>query len=89
MAQKSITNVFALLIADPWQDFGDGGGNDGYKRLTDFKKSHRHLKVLLAIGGWNEGSKNYSDLANHPDRRGRFVKQASEFVRKHNFDGEL
>lgn len=80
---------FFRLIADPWQDLEDGGGKGGYKQLTDYKNSHRHLKVLLAIGGWNEGSQNYSELAGHPDRRQRFVKQASEFVRLHNFDGEL
>jgi chitinase len=66
----------------------DGGGKAGYKRLTDYKKTHRHLKVLLAIGGWNEGSQNYSELAGHPERRQRFVQQSSEFIRRHNFDGE-
>lgn len=45
--------------------------------------------MLLAIGGWNEGSFNYSELAAHPDRRQRFVKQSSEFVRLHKFDGLL
>jgi chitinase len=67
----------------------DGGGKAGYKRLTDYKKSYRHLKVLLAIGGWNEGSFNYSELAGHPDKRQKFVKQSSEFIRQHNFDGKL
>jgi chitinase len=74
-------------MLDPWQDLEDGGGRGGYKRLTSFKNTHKHLKVLLAIGGWNEGSKNYSDLAADPVRRGRFVVQASEFIRKYNFDG--
>lgn len=86
--EKSMKHFFRL-IADPWQDLEEGGGKAGYKRLTDYKNSHRHLKVLLAIGGWNEGSQNYSELAGHPDRRQRFVKQASEFVRLHNFDGEF
>lgn len=79
---------FLLLIKDPWQDLEDGGGKAGYKRLTDYKKTNRHLKVLLAIGGWNEGSHNYSELAGHPDRRQRFVKQSAEFIKLHNFDGE-
>lgn len=81
--------LFSLSSAlDPWQDLEDGGGKAGYKRLTDYKKTHRHLKVLLAIGGWNEGSQNYSELAGHPERRQRFVQQSSEFIRRHNFDGE-
>lgn len=77
------------LFADPWQDLADGGGKAGYQRLTDYKKTHRHLKVLLAIGGWNEGSKNYSELAAHPDRRQRFVRQSLEFIKQHNFDGKF
>ncbi|KAG5676387.1 hypothetical protein PVAND_006227 [Polypedilum vanderplanki] len=77
-------NIFLL---DPWQDLEDDGGKGGYKRLTAFKRTNSHLKVLLAIGGWNEGSRNYSELAGDPRRRGRFVKQASEFVRKFDFDG--
>lgn len=77
-----------FVFADPWQDLEDSGGKAGYKKLTDFKKTHKHLKVLLAIGGWNEGSQNYSELAGHPDRRQRFVKQSSEFIRKYNFDGK-
>lgn len=83
----SHSHFLFFLIKDPWQDLEDNGGKGGYKRLTDYKKSHRHLKVLLAIGGWNEGSHNYSELAGHPERRQRFVKQSSEFVRQHKFDG--
>jgi chitinase len=84
-----LTKTFLLVSsADPWQDLEDGGGKAGYKRLTDYKKTHRHLKVLLAIGGWNEGSQNYSELAGHPERRQRFVKQSSEFIRRYNFDGK-
>lgn len=92
-------------FTDPWQDLEDNYGKGGFKKLTSYKNTHKHLKVLLAIGGydnfkkkiqknfikkfsrWNEGSKNYSDLAGDFHRRTRFVKQASEFVRNHNFDG--
>ena len=76
-----------VSITDPWQDLEDNGGKGGFKRLTSLKATHPHLKVLLAIGGWNEGSANYSQLAQHPVRRANFVKQSSEYIRKHNFDG--
>jgi len=39
------------------------------------------------LGGWNEGSTNYSRLADDPERRHRFVKQSISFIRKYNFDG--
>lgn len=55
--------------------------------MTGLKRSHPHLKVSLAIGGWNEGSKNYSTLVANPQQRGHFVKQVTGFVRKYNFDG--
>lgn len=43
--------------------------------------------MSLAIGGWNEGSANYSRMAADSERRKRFVKSALEFVLKYNFDG--
>jgi len=72
---------------DPWQDLKDDYGKGGYEHLTSLKKTHPHLKVTLAVGGWNEGSKNYSIMAADPNRRKRFVKSASDFVRKFEFDG--
>ncbi|KAJ6643690.1 putative chitinase 2 [Pseudolycoriella hygida] len=77
----------AIKSLDPWQDLKDDYGKGGYEHLTSLKKNHPHLKVTLAIGGWNEGSKNYSIMAADPSRRKRFVKSASNFVRKFNFDG--
>nr|AXX71249.1 chitinase [Bradysia odoriphaga] len=72
---------------DPWQDLKDDYGKGGYEHLTSLKKNHPHLKVTLAVGGWNEGSKNYSIMAADPSRRKRFVNSALDFVRKFNFDG--
>lgn len=77
----------AIKSLDPWQDLKDDYGKGGYERLTGLKAVHPHLKVSLAIGGWNEGSKNYSILSASPERRARFVKQVSEFIRKYKFDG--
>lgn len=65
----------------------DDYGKGGFERLTNLKKTNPHLKVSLAIGGWNEGSANYSIMAADPGRRSRFVRHATEFVRKYNFDG--
>lgn len=63
----------------------NGGG--GFNKLTSMKRSNPRLKVLLAIGGWNEGSENYSKLAASPSRRQKFVKQSCQFIRQHGFDG--
>lgn len=45
------------------------------------KNRYPHLKVTLAIGGWNEGSTNYSQMAADPMRRSEFVGNALEFIR--------
>jgi chitinase len=72
---------------DPYQDLKEDYGKDGYQKLTRLKQRYPHLKVSLAIGGWNEGSANYSALAKDPARRRRFVASAVDFIRKYNFDG--
>lgn len=83
----AICKFKTLLIADPWQDLKEEYGKGGYEKMTGLKRSHPHLKVSLAIGGWNEGSANYSTLVANNLLRGRFVKQVSSFIRKYNFDG--
>ncbi|KAH8301895.1 hypothetical protein KR044_000452, partial [Drosophila immigrans] len=77
----------AIKSLDPWQDLKVDYGKGGYERLTALKNTHPHLKITLAIGGWNEGSQNYSTLVSNPLQRGLFVKQVTSFVRKYNFDG--
>ena len=43
--------------------------------------------MTLAIGGWNEGSQNYSIMARDPDKRKLFAASALNFIRRYNFDG--
>lgn len=45
------------------------------------------LQVTLAIGGWNEGSEKYSEMAREPGRRKSFARSAFQFIQQHNFDG--
>lgn len=42
---------------------------------------------MLAIGGWNAGSKSFSDMVATADSRMTFILSAIEFLRKYNFDG--
>ncbi|XP_015515301.2 probable chitinase 2 [Neodiprion lecontei] len=77
----------SIRSIDPWADLEEGGAKGGYKRMTELRNKHPGLKVTIAIGGWNEGSANYSELAASPQRRQTFVNSAVDFVRKYNFDG--
>lgn len=51
------------------------------------KTYNRDLKTLIAIGGWNEGSRKFSPLVADPQRRKTFIKSAIRFLRQYNFDG--
>lgn len=68
-------------------DHTASNGIQMYKRFTDLKEAHPHLKTLLSIGSWNEGSVKYSNLAADEDRRVRFAANVVEFLKKYRFDG--
>jgi len=49
--------------------------------MTALKNRYPHLKVSLAVGGWNEGSANYSVMASTPTNRQAFINSVSNFIR--------
>ena len=51
------------------------------------KQKNKNLKTLLAIGGWNEGSLRYSNVAASASKRANFIKSALNLVRSYGFDG--
>uniref|UniRef100_A0ABD2XP93 GH18 domain-containing protein n=1 Tax=Trichogramma kaykai TaxID=54128 RepID=A0ABD2XP93_9HYME len=78
---------FQIKSLDPWADLNDHNGKDGYRKLTQLRYQQPGLKVSLAVGGWNEGSSNYSEMARHPAHRRRFVNSVVDFLRVYNFQG--
>ncbi|KAG7205193.1 hypothetical protein KM043_018281 [Ampulex compressa] len=67
---------------DSWADFD----NHFYERVVAYKK--RGLKVLLALGGWNDSAGDkYSRLVNSPIARKKFIDHALKFIEKYDFDG--
>jgi len=81
------THNWTMKSLDPWMDLEDGGGLAGFRKATSLKYTHPHIKVTLAIGGWNEGSERYSTMAKDEAKRRTFVMSAVKFVDQHNFDG--
>lgn len=71
----------SIPYLDAWQDLSEPQGKGGYQRITMLRNRYPHLKITLAIGGWNEGSANYSKMAADPARRSRFVANALEFIK--------
>ncbi|XP_022817324.1 probable chitinase 2 [Spodoptera litura] len=72
---------------DPWQDLETDYGKAGYKRLVAMKNKYPHLKVTLAIGGWNEGSPRYSNMASKAESRAAFIKSVLLMLNNYKFDG--
>ncbi|XP_056671730.1 chitotriosidase-1 isoform X2 [Monodelphis domestica] len=58
-----------------------------YKDLNGLKSRNPKLKILLAIGGWNFGTKKFTDMVARPDTRQIFIQSAISFLRQHDFDG--
>lgn len=52
-----------------------------YKKLMMLKDRRPDLKITLAIGGWNEGSTKYSEMASTPESRAKFVASTVAFIR--------
>lgn len=45
------------------------------------------VKTLAAVGGWNEGSVKYSNMAKDPAKRRRFIETSRDFLLQHGFNG--
>jgi len=72
-----------IVPFDEYQDIEKGG----YGRFASLKTYNKDLKTMLAIGGWNEGSRRFSPMVEDPARRQVFIKSALRFLRQYNFDG--
>ncbi|XP_049541815.1 probable chitinase 2 [Anopheles darlingi] len=83
--------TFAGLNIDGGVDsldyYNDINTNKGYQRIMALKEENPCLKVLLAIGGWNEGSEKYSLMAEQERYREAFADQSLRYLVHFGFDG--
>ncbi|XP_076044172.1 chitinase-3-like protein 1 [Oratosquilla oratoria] len=80
-------HTWEIEVLDPWNELYDNGGHGAFDRFTALKEKNKELKTILAVGGWNEGSKDFSVMANDPRKRRSFVTSAVALAKAHNFDG--
>jgi len=80
-----VSNVtWGVLVLDPERDI-DNGGYAKFVALKD--KFPNKPKMMLAVGGWGEGGKKYSQMASMPSRRQSFVSSVVEYMNQYDFDG--
>nr|QES86429.1 chitinase domain-containing protein 2 [Chilo infuscatellus] len=70
---------------NPWLDMGRD--NNGYRKLVSLKTHYPHLKVTIAVGGWDEGSEKYSKMASSRENREKFIMSVIAFLDEYKFDG--
>lgn len=91
------TDTGEVFLTDAWADeqihydgdSWDEPGSNLYGNLKAFyrlKQQHRHLKVLLSIGGWTFSS-SFAPVAGDGDKRATFVASATKLVADYGLDG--
>jgi len=76
-----------IYSLDPWNDLEEDYGQGAYKRFVKLKQRNPNLKVLLSIGGWNEGSTKYSKMASQASSRKIFIDSCVQFLQRFGFEG--
>nr|XP_053653206.1 probable chitinase 10 [Cherax quadricarinatus] len=76
-------NEHTIISLDEKLDVVQGS----YKAAVGLKAKNPALKVMIAIGGWNEGGKKYSRMAKTKANREKFIQSVTAFIKEHGFDG--
>ncbi|XP_066963998.1 chitinase-3-like protein 1 [Macrobrachium rosenbergii] len=76
-----------IRVLDPYNDLCEDYGKCGFDRFTKLKEKNPNLKTTLGVGGWNEGSTKYSQMAASASARKTFIDSTLTLLKAHNFDG--
>ena len=76
-----------LKVNVPHLDLDDSKGLGNYRKFNSLKQKNPSLKTLLSVGGWKEGSLNFSIVAADPVKRSAFLQSSIELLNEYNFNG--
>ncbi|GAB6023558.1 Chitinase 2 [Chamberlinius hualienensis] len=81
--------TYKIKSLDPWCDLSsaEGGGLNNYDNAVSAKLRNPSLKVMLSVGGWNEGSVQYSQMVSTAYTRKTFINSVVLWLIRYGFDG--
>ncbi|XP_037300980.1 oviduct-specific glycoprotein isoform X3 [Manduca sexta] len=86
-AFAGINSQMTVASLDSHLDLAENWGRDNFKKFTNLKRKNPKLKTILAVGGWNEGSRIFSLMVSRISYRQIFIKSAIQMLSKYGFDG--
>ncbi|XP_067000055.1 endochitinase [Anabrus simplex] len=58
-----------------------------FRQFVSLKERYPDLRTQIAIGGWSEGGKSFSDMVSNPNRRASMIRSIVGFMNQYGFDG--